>query len=261
MAAVFDAPWRLTRSAQFKLGVTVDGIWGEKTDAAFHAASPSLRESVRKDLEREKLSVYSVIRVTRTVKEPATKPLPATTPILGQTLPPSGTNDLISPAEAEMMAAKAEIQFGLPAGTLIEMLRLEAPRVIRGKEILYAPGRRGGLNNRYVGLYQFFDREQNGAGLPFAWGIARNFARKRGVDLPSIQRWADAQTNTLAAAAYADYHKQQLALKGVKASPALLYFAHQQGLGTVRESLAAGKPSIVGKQSTASISYIMSAFT
>lgn len=65
-----DAPWRAAEAAQRLLGLPADGIWGAQTQAAYSSANPAVKAAIDRELARERLSAYSVARVTTQVRRP-----------------------------------------------------------------------------------------------------------------------------------------------------------------------------------------------
>lgn len=63
-------PWQVTRFAQRELGLPETGVWDDNTDSAYLGGSPAVKAAIDRVLTRERLSAYSLRRVTTQVTEP-----------------------------------------------------------------------------------------------------------------------------------------------------------------------------------------------
>jgi len=247
-----------------------DGVWGRNTELAYLRANEQVRLSIDESVLRWEKVRVSDIRASAAKRRPAGDQTGAFIGYRRDRSAGGGFSSVpqnqaklgvIDKSTAEGLARRAEGIFSLPAGTLTQMLELEA-RAIRqgGRVIAYDAAAKGGSGGRYLGLYQFFDREVDGAGNPYAWGVARAYARKLGIQLPPLaEGWSNPNANTTAAAAYAAYHADQYRRRGVKPTPGLLYAAHQQGLGTALRMVATGNVALAGVQSSQSVKVISDA--
>lgn len=246
--------------------VAEDGVWGPNTDLAYRQADPNVRASIDEALRRWEKTSVDDIRANAAKRRPNAG---ATGAYVGYRTPPGaktavqarGDAVIVKPEAAIALAQRFERVFSLPRGTLEQMLKLEAKPLLQNRQVVgYDAAARGGSGGRYLGLYQFFDRETAGNGAPYAWGMARQFARKFGMQLPSLtDGWRDPAANTAAAGAYAAYHAERMGRDKIKPTPALLYAAHQQGYAAVVRGVKTGSITIAGNQSPASVSVINSA--
>lgn len=122
MAYSNDAPWRITSRAQRLLGLNVDGVWGNQTEAAFLSADQAVREEIQRMLASEGLSAYSVARVTQQVRRPSG---PGTTPG-GKAVKPAETKPQPTGWQGRLLTAGRAA--GLPdatIGALTNQVRIE----------------------------------------------------------------------------------------------------------------------------------------
>lgn len=189
---------------------------------------------------------YSISEASRAALSMGQNPLKPGSP---NRLPGSA----VTLAEAEALATEAELIFRLPAGTLVKALYQEAPRVLdkKRRHVGFDPASKGGASGKFLGLYQFDFRSLLNKGN-YAWEMARSTAKRFGVDIGSAANWADPRLNTMAAGAYAAMHKAMIEAAGYVANADLLYYAHQQGTGSLQAALNTGDFKVYGKQSKSS---------
>lgn len=242
------------------LGVTVDGVWGVETSSAYRYADANLRGRIDAILARERLSAYSVQRVTTSVKRPGVasprglasggkrmSPVPAATPKTAVTRPnayqaasgPPGntasrligwyTEEQLSPVIYAAVAGLSNATYD----RMIRKLKLEAAKQSVGGVMFYNAR---SVNGRYRGLFQMGRA---------AWA---DIEPRLG---HSYDKVFDPAINARAAALYIENNVRVARVKGYKGpiTDDVVYAMHNQGVGGFLRILNGG--SIQGTQSKA----------
>lgn len=242
-----------------------DGLLGPKTLEAYKRATPQAkayleerlkasgllpwREIYTRSMSRVRAPASASSRAPRATSTRPPSPSGTSRPRLVSTMSTSATQGVVSRVEMERICTKYDSAFSLPRGTLIYILERES-----GKGP-YRPSNKGGSGGRYLGLFQFYDKEKNSKGAPYAWGVARAYARRTaGMEIGALSDgWNSAEKSAAAAAAYAAYHSDAIRKLGRVPTPALLYAAHQQGIGWLSANLSGNRKEMSGVQSAQTV--------
>lgn len=249
-------------------GVTDDGVWGPRTEAAWRSLSQEVRDYINsrvmalEDISAEMISEKYRSQAKRPTNgrnavsataAPAKQAVNA--PVLTgakQTASPPvkvGYSQVMLVSQAEAISYGNEVDriFGLPSGTCAFILNLEAYKAGSAYDAAY----KGGSGNAYWGLGQFDNRGES-------WRVAANVARRYGVSLRAFSdAWYDWKQSILAIGAYAAHHKSQLTAWKMPVTKEALYACHQQGSGWYRNAKRGTK--LAGAQSRVSVAVINTA--
>lgn len=249
MSYIPDAPWRVTVYAQQLLGVPADGVWGPRTESAYKNASQSLRARIDEALAKERLSAYSVQRVTTQVRRPGSASTPSATRVKNEEARRATAATLVSSDSGwmtfdQLRPVLLAATQGLEHATydrMVRKLQLEAGQRRVNGVVQYNTR---SVNGSYKGLFQM------GAA---AW---KDIESRLGHKYDMV---FDPAINARAAALYIENNVRVARKLGYRGpiTDDVVYTMHNQGVGGFLRIVNGGK--VQGKQSAAAQQIIAAA--